>query len=76
VIGAQHLPDTVRGLPAAAPASAGPRAGGVKAALAEVERAAIEEALRGTGGNRTRAAQQLGISLRALLYKIEKYGLR
>ena len=48
---------------------------GVKAALAELERASIEEALRAENGNRTRAARNLGISLRSLLYKIEKYGV-
>jgi DNA-binding NtrC family response regulator len=47
----------------------------VRAALAEVERASIEEALRAEGGNRTRAALKLGISLRSLLYKLEKYGV-
>ena len=60
--------------PPSAPTAAG--AQGVKAALAEVERAAIDEALRETGGNRTHAARNLGISLRSLLYKIEKYGLK
>lgn len=43
--------------------------------LAEVERASIEEALRAEGGSRTRAALKLGISLRSLLYKLEKYGV-
>jgi transcriptional regulator with PAS, ATPase and Fis domain len=74
VVRAEHLPESVRA-GASRPAERKPRPGGVKAALAEVERASIEEALRATGGNRTRAAQQLGISLRSLLYKIDKYGL-
>jgi transcriptional regulator with PAS, ATPase and Fis domain len=43
--------------------------------MAEVELASIEEALRVHGGNRTKAAMRLGISLRSLLYKIQKYGL-
>jgi DNA-binding NtrC family response regulator len=33
-------------------------------------------ALAAEGGNRTRAAKRLGLSRRALLYKILKYGLR
>jgi two-component system response regulator AtoC len=70
----EHLPETVTGTVAVQqPRASGPKVGGVRAALAEVERASIEEALHAEGGNRTRAALQLGISLRALLYKIRKY---
>jgi len=70
----EHLPETVTGTVAMQqPRASGPKVGGVRAALAEVERASIEEALHAEGGNRTRAALQLGISLRALLYKIRKY---
>ena len=36
----------------------------------------IEAALAAENGNQTRAAKRLGISRRALLYKIAKYGLR
>ena len=36
----------------------------------------IRRALNATGGNRTRAARRLGISHRALLYKIKDYELR
>jgi len=36
----------------------------------------IGAALRATGGNRTHAAKLLGISHRALLYKIKDYGIR
>jgi two-component system response regulator AtoC len=32
--------------------------------------------LRETGGNRTHAAKLLGISHRALLYKVKEYALR
>jgi DNA-binding NtrC family response regulator len=59
--------------PSAASIGGEPRSGGVRSAIAEVERASIEDALRAEGGNRTRAARMLGISLRSLLYKIEKY---
>jgi len=36
----------------------------------------IRRALRETGGNRTHAAKLLGISHRALLYKVKEYELR
>jgi DNA-binding NtrC family response regulator len=43
--------------------------------LREVERETIERILRETGGNRRRAAAELGISLRTLQYRIREYGL-
>ncbi len=48
----------------------------VRGQLAEVERAAIVAALDAEGGNQTRAARRLGLSRRALIYKMEKYGLK
>jgi DNA-binding NtrC family response regulator len=44
-------------------------------ALAEVERVHVEKTLRFHGGNRTRAAQELGISRATLINKIKAYGL-
>jgi DNA-binding NtrC family response regulator len=44
--------------------------------LAEVERAAIVAALEAEDQNQTRAARRLGVSRRALIYKMEKYGLK
>ncbi len=41
----------------------------------ELERKAIEEALRLHGGNRTHAARALGISLRTLQYRLKEFGL-
>lgn len=41
--------------------------------IAALERAAIREALELEGGNQTRAAQHLGISERALRYKLAKW---
>jgi two-component system response regulator HydG len=41
----------------------------------DIERQAILDALDANGGNRTRAAQQLGISLRTLQYRLKEYGL-
>jgi DNA-binding NtrC family response regulator len=43
--------------------------------LADVERTHIERALRHHGGNRTRAAQELGISRATLINKIKVYEL-
>src|SRR5207237_9180067 len=47
----------------------------VKRQTAALERMLIERALARTAGNRTRAAQLLDLSPRALLYKIREYGL-
>ena len=41
--------------------------------LQEVERDLILKTLRIFGGNRTRTAEALGLSRRALLYKLKKY---
>jgi two-component system response regulator AtoC len=41
-----------------------------------IEEELIRKVLRQTGGNRTRAAEILEISHRALLYKIKEYGIR
>jgi len=48
----------------------------IKKASKALEIELISRALEKTGGNRTRAAQLLEISHRALLYKIKDYGLR
>lgn len=44
-------------------------------AFREIERAAIENALAENAGNRTRAARQLGISVRTLQYRLKEYGI-
>lgn len=41
----------------------------------EIERRAILEALERTGGNRTQAAELLGIGLRTLQRKLKEYRL-
>lgn len=48
----------------------------LKVVLPRVERLLIERALEQTQGNRTRAAKVLGISHRALLYKLKEYSVR
>ena len=47
----------------------------IKKAVRTIERELIRRSLEKTGGNRTRAAELLEISHRALLYKIKEYGL-
>ena len=47
----------------------------VKKHSAVLERRLIQKALERTGGNRTKAAELLELSSRALLYKIRDYGL-
>jgi len=44
--------------------------------LKELERQAIERTLRQVGGNRRRAAEQLGIGVRTLYRKLDEYRLR
>ncbi len=44
--------------------------------LANVEKEFIGKALAATGGNLTRAAKLLGMTFRAIRYKVQKYGLR
>ncbi len=61
-----------------APASPGGRAGGkatLREAVEAAERQAIETMLQAVGGNRREAAKRLGVSLRTLFYKIERYDL-
>ena len=43
--------------------------------MADVERAAIEAALRDTQGNRRKAAEVLGIGERTLYRKLKQYAL-
>jgi two-component system response regulator AtoC len=62
--------------PTAAEASPGSRDLSLRRARRALESRLIAEALAATGGNRTHAARLLGISHRALLYKINEYGLR
>jgi two-component system response regulator AtoC len=47
----------------------------LKQAIRDLEESYIRAALRRTRGNRTRAAEVLEISHRALLYKIKEYGI-
>ena len=49
--------------------------GDLRGAVAAFERRAIQEALQRAGGNKSRAAKELGISRFALQRKLEKYAL-
>ena len=72
LIEASHLPS------AKAPSSNGTSRSldlSIKRQTEELEKALIAQALERTAGNRTRAAQLLELSHRALLYKIREYGL-
>jgi len=51
------------------------RNGGTVLKLDEVERIAIEHSLRVHGGNKTKAAQALGISRQTLRTKLKQYGM-
>jgi transcriptional regulator with PAS, ATPase and Fis domain len=69
-----HLPKNIWSV--ASIASADAPAPPMRDALEDVERQAIVAALAAENGNRTRAAMRLGISRRALIYKMIKYSLR
>ncbi len=83
-IGPDDIPDLVpRGFvapppfalpPARSPASP-PPAGSASGAhtLDDIEREHVLRTIQGCGGNKTKAAMELGISLRALYRKLEKY---
>ncbi|HOQ90548.1 MAG TPA: helix-turn-helix domain-containing protein, partial [Candidatus Hydrogenedentes bacterium] len=67
----EDLPDALRQLPREDAPSESPE----RPLMEEAQRRAILEALEKTRGNRTKAAQLLGISRRSLIYKLRAYGL-
>jgi transcriptional regulator with AAA-type ATPase domain len=69
---AAHLPASIRADSADAASADSP----VRERLDDLERKAIEDALKETDGNRTHAAIRLGMSRRGLIYKLHKYGLK
>jgi two-component system response regulator AtoC len=75
VIGAADLPERIRESldPVQVQLATGEIS--IKKTVAAVEQILIKRALARTKGNRTRAAQLLEISHRALLYKLKDYGL-
>lgn len=75
VLDARHIPEDVRSEDADGEDQAG---GGSLAgtSLEQIEKRAIRETLRMTGGNREQAARLLGIGERTLYRKLKEYGLR
>ncbi len=69
LLGPEHLPDQYR---AGEPLHAG---GALGQARELVERGLLLDALDRAGGNRTRAAELLGINRRTLYYKLERLGI-
>jgi two-component system response regulator AtoC len=57
------------------PGEKGVGSGTLRDATERAEREAIVDALRAADGNRRAAAQRLGVSLRTLFYKIDRYGI-
>ena len=49
--------------------------GTLRSVVESAERVAIVAALKATDGNRREAAKRLGVSLRTLFYKIDRYGI-
>lgn len=74
VILPDHLPESTGG--AETGQTGGDAVGGVKDKLAQIERASIVKALDDENGNQTRAAKRLGMSRRALIYKMGKYEIK
>jgi DNA-binding NtrC family response regulator len=74
-IGVEHLPADLRKGGAGGAGGGGGDRRHVPQTLAEVERLQIEKSLRFHAGNRTRSAQELGISRATLINKIKAYQL-
>ncbi len=68
----RHLPERIRQAPIPGAAIRLPL-GGLR--LEEVEIVLMRQALDRAGGNKTRAAELLGLTRHTLLYRLEKYGL-
>jgi two-component system response regulator AtoC len=73
-------PTDFRNEPVSAPHSQesgewGEGSGTLREVTEHAERQAIAEALKATNGNRREAAKRLGVSLRTLFYKIDRYGI-
>ncbi len=78
IIDVADLPNSVTAAPAPPPVA--PESGRVAAAsrsgrLEDVEKVALQNVLAEVGGNRRKAAERLGISVRSLYYKLERYDI-
>lgn len=73
----RHIPEDVRtGESDATPDASGQTHSLAGTSLEQIEKRAIRETLRLTGGNREQAAKMLGIGERTLYRKLKEYGLR
>ena len=72
VVTPQHLPREIQS-PALAPA--GPMPAGAAQTLGDIEREAVIDALRRSGGNKKRAAEMLGIHRPTLYAKMKRFGV-
>ncbi len=68
VLNAREIAEDLRTPQGAQPGVAGK-------SLEQIERGAIEHALRETGGNQSKAAELLGIPRHVLLYRLKKWGI-
>jgi two-component system response regulator HydG len=79
LIDVRHVPEEIRESdgPELATDDGGTSAGSLAGTtLEQIEKRAIRETLRLTGGNREQAAKMLGIGERTLYRKLKEYGLR
>ena len=75
-IDVEHLPEALRAGAASGPPAREVQPGpDVRASVKDFERDRIMAALRETGGNRTKAAELLGLPRRTLVYKLSKMNL-
>ena len=73
-IGPEQLSDRLRGSESDTPNGTGSAV--LRAAVERFEAQLVREALQQNGGNQTRTAAELGLSRRALIDKLQKYGIR
>ena len=76
VLDLRHIPDEIRSGDEEPAESGGAVASLAGTTLEQIEKRAIRETLRLTGGNREQAALLLGIGERTLYRKLKEYGLR
>ena len=74
-IRAEHLPAEMSQSGPASAAAGDPFPAGVVRPLAELEKMAIEHALKVSEGNKTRAATMLGIARQTLRTKLKEYAI-
>jgi DNA-binding NtrC family response regulator len=82
IVSLEDLPERVQdgrsfaSAPTASPEKGDVEDGSIRSQVAELEQSALAAALQACGGNQTQAAKRLGITRRALIYKMQKYSLK